>query len=53
MYRKFPKMFGKGFSERNLWNFKRFDLVCPDFENFTHDENTCTFDLYYKGARNE
>ena len=28
--------FGKGFSEGNLWNFKRFYLVCPDFENFTH-----------------
>jgi len=39
--------FGKGFSEGNLWNFKRFYLVCPDFENFTH----CVKNLTWTNVR--
>jgi hypothetical protein len=29
-------IFGKSLSEGNLWNFRKFYLVCPDLENFTH-----------------
>ena len=27
--------FGKGFSEANLWNFKQFYMIFPDFEQFS------------------
>jgi len=39
--------FGKGFSEGNLWNFKRFYLTCPNFENFTH----CVKNLTWTNVR--